>query len=216
MALPVDPNEKPPLVVAGAPLPPPRVLGVPNEKPPLVLVSILPAVAELGVSFTDANGFLGAAVLIGGKALLEAVDLDAGAAGAGAGGFEEAENGFLGAAVLIGGKALLVFEEVDLDAGAAVADAGAGGFEEAENGFLGAAVLIGGKADAADAVTGAFVKENAGGFVVAPKLNDEVPAGFAPNEKADVGAGASVKDGFNVLDRCSSTIASGSQKRECR
>ena len=150
VALPVDPNEKPPLVVAGAPLPPPRVLGVPNEKPPLVLV--LPIVAELDVSFTDANGFLGAAVLIGGNALLEAADL---AAGAGAGGFEGAENGFLGAAVLIGGNALL-------EAAGLAAGAGAGGFEGAENGFLGAAVLIGRNAllEAAGLAAGA----GAGGF----------------------------------------------------
>ena len=133
VALPVEPNEKPPFVVVGAdpkegaaPLPP-RVLGLPNEKPPTAVPEVfvlLLAEADDAVSFIEAKGFLGAASFAGAAAEDDDDDVEA--------------NGFFGAARDIGGKTVL---EAGLAAGA-----GAGA---AEKGLFGATALIGGNLEGA-------------------------------------------------------------------
>ena len=97
-------------------------LPLPKENPDPALVDA--SGADSGAGFGAPNGFTGAALLIGGKAVLE----EGLAAGAGA-----AANGLFGAIELIGGKALL----------AAGFDAGTGA-GAAANGLFGATALIGG------------------------------------------------------------------------
>ena len=144
-------------LAAAVPAPPPNGFGALVDRGGKAALAVGLA-AGAGAAEDAENGFLGAAVLIGGNALLE-VGFAAAAAGAGA--FVLAENGFLGAAVLIGGNALL--EEAGLAAGA-----GAAAFD-AENGFLGAAVLIGGNALLL-AATGLAAGDGAAeAFVVAEK-----------------------------------------------
>ena len=132
VALPVEPNENPPFVVAGADPkegaapPPPRVLGLPNEKPPTAVpeLFVLLTEADDAVSFIEAKGFLEAASFAGAAAEDDDDDVEA--------------NGFFGAARDIGGKTLL---EAGLAAGA-----GAGA---AEKGLFGATALIGGNPEGA-------------------------------------------------------------------
>ena len=132
VALPVEPNEKPPFVVAGADPregaapPPPRVLGLPKEKPPTAVpeVFVLLAEASDAVSFIEAKGFLGVPSFAGAAAEDDDDDVEA--------------NGFFGAARDIGGKTVL---EAGLAAGA-----GAGA---AEKGHFGATALIGGNPEGA-------------------------------------------------------------------
>ena len=142
-------------LAAAVPAPPPNGFGALVDRGGKAAL----AVGLTGAAEDAENGFLGAAVLIGGNALLE-VGFAAAAAGAGA--FVLAENGFLGAAVLIGGNALLE------EAGLVAAAAGAAAFD-AENGFFGAAVLIGGNALLL-AATGLAAGDGAAeAFVVAEK-----------------------------------------------
>ena len=172
VALPVEPNEKPPLVVVGAdpkegaaPLPP-RVLGLPNAKPPTAVAELL-VLAEADDNVIEAKGFLGAARDIGGKAL----DDD-----------EELADGLALAPVPV---SLPVAFAVEVP----VAGAAAGDDDEGDeaNGFLGAARDIGGKtadfaeddvdAAGAGAVEASFLPTSL------PLAADVASAGLAPNEK---------------------------------
>ena len=122
-------------LAAAVPAPPPNGFGALVDRGGKA--ALAPGlVAGAGAAAAEENGFLGAAVLIGGNALLEEAGLAAGAGAA-----ADAENGFLGAAVLIGGNTLLLAV-----AGLAAAGAGAGvdAFEVAEKG-VGALVARGGK-----------------------------------------------------------------------